>query len=226
MGRDKEKYNEYQQEYKRKKRSQEVEEFEASIKGVTLEEYPDYIIRKSGKIYSRLTCKQIIPTKRGGYYYTRLMTVDKDGNRKRGSTGVHILVAKAYHPNPDNLPIVNHKDGNGYNNRRSNLEWVSHKRSIEHAYETGLRKPAYRPVLQFEKDGSFIKRFGSIQEASNEMGLHRDTIGKVCRGIKPTAKGYLWEYETQLEEIEDKNGEEWKKIKTKIEMLWVMIILQ
>ena len=69
MVRDKEKYNEYQQEYKRKKRSQEVKEFEEKIKGVTLEKYPDYIIHKSGKIYSRLTCKKIEPTQRGGYYY-------------------------------------------------------------------------------------------------------------------------------------------------------------
>jgi plasmid maintenance system antidote protein VapI len=213
MKRDKEKYNEYQQEYKRRKRSQKVEEFEETIKGVTLEEYPDYIIRKSGKIYSRLTCKKIIPTKRGGYYYTRLITINKDENRKRGSVGVHILVAKAYHSNPENLPIVNHKDGNGFNNRRTNLEWVSHSRSIKHAYDSGLRKPAYRPVLQFEKDGAFVRRYESIKEASNDMDCHPETIGKVCRGIKPTARGYLWEYETQLENIEDKDGEEWKTIK-------------
>ena len=212
MGRDKKKYNEYQQEYKRKKRKQEVKKFEKKVRGVTLVEYPDYIIRKSGKIYSRLSCKELTPSKREGYYYTRLMKVDKDGNRKRSSDGVHILVAKAYHPNPDNLPIVNHKDGNGFNNRRSNLEWVSRKRSVEHAYETGLRKPAYRPVLQYEKDGTFVKRFGSILEASEEMEVHRDTIGKVCRGIKPSAKGYHWEYETQLETIEDKEDEEWKTI--------------
>ena len=188
MGRDKEKYNEYQQEYKRKKRTQEVKEFEGVIKGVTLEEYPDYIIRKSGKIYSRLSCKKILPTQRGGYYYTRLMTIDKEGNRKRGSVSVHILVAKAYHSNPDKLPVVNHKDGNGLNNRRSNLEWVSHNRSIKHAYETGLRKPAYRPVLQYEKDGTFVKGYRSIREASNDMDCHPETIGKVCRGIKLSAK--------------------------------------
>ena len=213
MGRDREKYNEYQQEYKRKKRNQEVKEFEKKVKGITLEEYPDYIIRKNGKIYSRLSRKELTLTKREGYYYTRLMKVDKDGNRKRSSDGVHILVAKAYHPNPDKLPIVNHKDGDGYNNRRSNLEWVSHKRSIEHAYETGLKKPVFRPVLRFEKDGTFVERYGSIKEASKNMECHPETIGKVCRGIKPTARGYLWEYETQLEEIKDKEDEEWKKIK-------------
>jgi len=204
----------YYREYRRRKREEKVKDKEEEIEeGVTLPEYPDYTIYDDGRIFSRLSLKELKPNKRDGYFYIRLMTFDEEGDRKRGQSGVHILVAKAYIPNPDNLPIVNHIDGDGYNNHKSNLEWVSHKRSIEHAYETNLRRPLYRPVLQFEKDGTFVKRFGSVKEASEEMGLHRDTVGKVCRGQKRSAKGYLWEFETQLEDIKDKEGERWKRIK-------------
>lgn len=49
----------------------------------------------------------------------------KDGKSKR--VGVHRLVAKAFIPNPDDLPQVNHKDENPSNNDASNLEWCSAK---------------------------------------------------------------------------------------------------
>ena len=45
----------------------------------------------------------------------------------------NILVAKAFLPNPNNLPEVNHKDCNKYNNKVTNLEWVSKHGNMIHA---------------------------------------------------------------------------------------------
>ena len=54
---------------------------------------------------------------RYGYKKIRLF----DGTKKKDIT-IHRLVAMAFIPNPDNLPMVNHKDENKINNNVDNLE--------------------------------------------------------------------------------------------------------
>jgi hypothetical protein len=52
----------------------------------------------------------------------------------------HILVARAFIPNPLSLPEVNHKNGKEKaNNHVSNLEWVTRQGNEEHAFKTGLK---------------------------------------------------------------------------------------
>ena len=60
----------------------------------------------------------------------------KDG--KQRFIAIHILVAKAFIPNPDNLPCVNHKDENKLNNQVDNLEWCTQQ--YNNIYGTRLLK--------------------------------------------------------------------------------------
>lgn len=68
-----------------------------------------------------------------GYYR---VTLAKDG--KRAQKYLHRLLAEYFIPNPKNLPQVNHKDGNKLNCALDNLEWVSVKENVIHAYKHGL----------------------------------------------------------------------------------------
>lgn len=55
------------------------------------------------------------------------------------SVGVPRVIAWAYHPNPQNLPQVDHKDGNKLNNTDTNLEWVTGGENERRAHATGLK---------------------------------------------------------------------------------------
>lgn len=53
---------------------------------------------------------------------------------------VHRILALMFIENPDNLPEVNHIDGNKLNNKLENLEWVTRKENMFHAFKNGLAK--------------------------------------------------------------------------------------
>jgi hypothetical protein len=61
-----------------------------------------------------------------------------DDNGKPKTMRVHKLVALAFIENEDNLPQINHKDGNKQNNCVDNLEWISNYDNIQHAIKNGL----------------------------------------------------------------------------------------
>ena len=60
--------------------------------------------------------------KKNGY-----LQVTLTHNNIRKYIGVHRLVAQTFIPNPNNLPVVNHKDENPLNNCVNNLEWCTQK---------------------------------------------------------------------------------------------------
>lgn len=82
--------------------------------------------------------------KRGGRIMTastvthgyRAVSLYKEG--KQRAALVHRLVAKAFIPNPESKPQVNHKDMDKSNNCISNLEWVTQNENLAHAF---INKP-------------------------------------------------------------------------------------
>ncbi len=90
----------------------------------------DYEITKDGEVINKHSGKHVKPQKNGkGYYRVSI------GGRLQF---VHRLVATKYVPNPNNLPQVNHKDGNKLNNCADNLEWVTNQQNRDHAVEEKL----------------------------------------------------------------------------------------
>ena len=63
-----------------------------------------------------------------GYLIVSVVLADKSETTRR----VHRLVAQTFIENPNNLPIVNHLDGDKQNNHVSNLEWTTVSGNTKH----------------------------------------------------------------------------------------------
>lgn len=99
-----------------------------------------YLVSDRGRVLSLATenpriLNEIID-KRGGYYYVRLSKGKAINNEY-----VHRLVAKAFIPNPNNYPIINHKNEIRVDNRVENLEWCTNQYNIAYSSHK-LRKPS------------------------------------------------------------------------------------
>lgn len=120
------------------------------------------------------------------------ITLYKDKTKKRFA--IHRLVAKAFIPNPDNKPEVNHIDNNPQNNHVSNLEWVTHKENVRHAWESGKMKSNLigntirRKAVLLKKDG-VIKKFKTMENAAKYIGVKQPRIS-MCASKNPRYKYY------------------------------------
>lgn len=95
-----------------------------------------YEISNLGRLKRLISGRPIISSfysKGGNYLHTNLRL-----NRISHRASIHIEVAKAFVPNPENKPYVNHLDGYKDNPRWDNLEWSTIQENNNHARETGL----------------------------------------------------------------------------------------
>lgn len=177
-----------------------------------------YQVSNQGRVKSLLRNRVLKPRSRGKYFKVALFT-----NGKRKEESIHRLVALAFLPNPNNYPVINHKDENPGNNHVDNLEWCTVEYNYKYSEKTRLKnlrkavrekeswrkgmdvckkretwrfgcESMKRAVIQLDLNGNEITRYSSLSEASRAINGFGTKISECCRGKRKTHKGYKWKW--------------------------------
>lgn len=162
---------------------------EDSTESVQIENHPDFILYKDGRVYNKKRKQFLTPRKTGAYMSVVL-------NNKHYC--IHRLLGIYFVEKPENFTekwIINHKDGDKTNNTVENLEWMSASENTQHAYNTGLR-PNIRAIIQKDLNGNIIAEYSSAGQISKVIG--KDVTSIILKKCKhPTNSiygGFKWEF--------------------------------
>jgi hypothetical protein len=160
--------------------------------------FDGYFINEFGEVKSTRTYKgtkeKILKSHKNqqGYLVYTLMRFGKPYLRP-----LHRLLMENYKPNKENLPCINHIDGNILNNSLDNLEWCSYSHNNKEAYRLGLKQPRIKgkPIYQCDLAGNIIKKWNSANEVAKTLNYSNGTINNCCHKRRnKTYKGFIWRF--------------------------------
>ena len=182
-------------------------------KWVNIENHPSYFISNFGRVFSKKSNKVM-----------KNRVVSKNGYQQitldNSQLLVHRLVAQAFIPNPNNLPCVNHKDENPFNNDFRNLEWCTYKYNSNYGTNPSrhskkmldrynndqdwksdcikrlaeIQKKKRKRVVQLDKFNNYLKTYESsyATEKDGHLSVH---VCDCANGKRKTHHGYKWIWE-------------------------------
>lgn len=178
----------------------------------TIEGYPDYMVSSMGRVKSLWFGKEKFMKLRKDKDGYLLVNFHKD--KKQTTHKIHRLVATHFIYNPENKPCIDHINTDRTDNRVENLRWVDckennnnplTKRHISNGkYGKNRGKDHYKskPILQFNKNNEFVKKWNNAQDVAREWGLYSGSnIQECCRNKLKTAYDYIWQYADDYERI-------------------------
>lgn len=146
--------------------------------------------------YVRMGIEKVLKPKKHNKGYLQVQLTAK----KDKTFTIHRLVAKAFIPNPDNLPLINHKDENKQNNRAENLEWCNYSYNSMYSRKLHPERAKRSFILgdlkinQYSKEGELLKTWDNSRQIFVETKMSDWAISECCRGNRKSAYGYIWQY--------------------------------
>uniref|UniRef100_A0A6C0EYD8 HNH nuclease domain-containing protein n=1 Tax=viral metagenome TaxID=1070528 RepID=A0A6C0EYD8_9ZZZZ len=180
-----------------------------------VEGYPNYEVSSLGRVRNLLKNKKekILKGSKDCAGYMRVCLTNKIHTK---TLKVHILVGRAFHPNPEKKKEINHL-GAKDDNRACMLEWVTHQENCIHAtkYITKFKKTA---VHKIDIDSNeIIKTYDKISDTIID-GFNIKTISSCINGKRKTHGGFRWQRVTDKPIVSTENleGEIWFNLKDSI----------
>lgn len=142
--------------------------------------------------------------KHNGYVYAPIKFIRGEGKYEVRQCRLHIIIAKTFIPNPNNLPIVGHKNNIKKDNRADNLYWTTIKENTQKAFNDGLVANAKgyedsqsHPVIMFDTyTNQELGRYGSAKEANRKTNISINTIMRQCKYKKPVRKPFYFRFQS------------------------------
>lgn len=123
---------------------------------------------------------------------------------------IHLLVAKAFIPNPENKPEIDHINTIRTDNRVENLRWVTRKENMNNPLtiqkKSGENNPKpclgkygkkhhnSKPILQLNTKGELIKIWDSMADIERDLGFNHSFISMGCNLKRKLAYGFKWRF--------------------------------
>ena len=152
-----------------------------------IENFPNYTVSNNGHVQNVNTGRILKPGKNPKGY--SIVSLYKDG--RQCTQKVHRLVAEAFCDGYRKELQINHKDGNKNNNTATNLEWCDGSSNIQHAYDTGLRKPPRMKRVKLIETGEI---FDSMSECARNIGGTVSGIYDCEIGKQSSHRGYHFDF--------------------------------
>ncbi len=176
-------------------------------------DFEKYEVSNLGNVRNKKRKKLLKPAGKKSYQSVGLMCTKKAKKRT-----VHQLVAKAFLPNEENKPQVNHKDKNPSNNCVANLEWCTNKENSIHRSQNVVQTTNQNLTVHMicKKSNVILQTFESIIKAAEYLvkenkfiDLHsaQTNISNALRGAYKSSGGFKW----QIEKGKSLENEIWRK---------------
>lgn len=131
------------------------------------------------------------------------------GNNTIKPLSIHRLVAKAFIENPNNLPLINHKDENPQNNHVANLEWCTPKYNSnygtmsERLRQHKIVNEIARPIVLYSYEGEKLKEYQTMKDAAIDNNISRGLVEQCCKNIISAAKGLHFRFKDDVYQKRD-----------------------
>ena len=178
---------------------------------------PRHVITDKRKTHNNI---RVLKKTTRGYYCVNLSK-----ENKTRWVFVHRIVAQVFIENPNNFPIINHKDENPQNNCVVNLEWCSYKYNCNYGTARQRQKESRannpndknvrklvgkknsKPINQFTPDGIYVATYPSLMAASEATGVNISNIIRHCKGrvgndMNRPIRKFRFEYANEIQQRE------------------------
>lgn len=149
---------------------------------------PGYQVSNTGKLKS--PCGVVSKSKRTSEGYLR-PGVTIDGECKKFM--LHRLVAEQFIPNPENLPLVDHRNGIRHDNTIPNLKWCTALENSRNKTVSNYGKKG-RKIVQLKEDGEVVKIWDKIKDAATELKISSGNLSTYAKKGTGKLGGFTWQY--------------------------------